>query len=149
MCIWWCHGLRSSPVPALPTRPVTRAFTRVSKPAHPTPRRHAGWSLRHSPTQLADPHSTSKTSSPTSPLDLLHPHNDVKPNRGRQTPRVLAHHRRRRNLHRRRSKRGGTSTSLAGTRGRVGTARARCVYEYGVETGRASTPSLHYKVSSI
>ncbi|KAJ7877737.1 hypothetical protein B0H14DRAFT_3858949 [Mycena olivaceomarginata] len=51
---------------APPTRPVNRASTRVSKPAHPTPRRHAGWSLRHSPTHLADPRSTSKTSSPTS-----------------------------------------------------------------------------------
>ncbi|KAJ7352034.1 hypothetical protein DFH08DRAFT_78145 [Mycena albidolilacea] len=138
MWIWWCHGLRSSPV-SPPTRPVTRASTRVSKPAHSTPRRPVLYAP--SPTQLADPRSTSKTSSPT-PLHSLRLHNDVKPNRGRQTPRVLAYHRRRRSLHRRRSKRGDTLTSLAGARGRVGTARARCVYEYGVETGRASTPSL-------
>ncbi|KAJ7854822.1 hypothetical protein B0H14DRAFT_2755819 [Mycena olivaceomarginata] len=103
--------------------PCIHARIEARPPHTSTPCR---WSLRHSPTQLADPRSTSKTSSPTSLLHSLHPHNDVKLDRGRQTP-----------------SRGGHVDLLGRARGRVGTVRARCVHEHGVGTGRASTPSLH------
>ncbi|KAJ7861263.1 hypothetical protein B0H14DRAFT_3445593 [Mycena olivaceomarginata] len=66
-------------------------------------------------TPLTDPRLTSKTSSPRSPLHSLHPHNKVKPNCARQTPRILAP-----------------------LPPRIDVSRA---YGYRVETGRASMPN--------